>query len=266
MKAGLTIGGIEVEVRVPRGPMEAIFAGRYSPFLGPVCDPVGRVSFESSGSMKGEANPPMAIVSGGSKREVTIDHVDFRADVDLEGESTVVTAADPYVIDHFFRLFVGLMAPRHDAVLLHACGLIVDGMSHVFAGQSGAGKSTLASIAEHRPLLSDEHVLVRRIDARWFATSTPFWGSYAKPGASRQAPLDTLWCLRQWPENQVRQLDRVAAVRVTLNNAVLPGPDPAYKAAVFDVAADLAQDIPVAELRFTPAPAVWEAIDARVVA
>jgi hypothetical protein len=266
MKAGLTVGGIEVAISAPAGPLEAVLAERYSPFLGAVVAPVCELRIEPSGETAGQPNPPMAEVGGGAGDHITIDHIDFEAVLDLGGHGKLVTAADPYVIDHFFRLLYGLLVHRHDAVMLHSCGIITGGHAHVFAGQSGAGKSTLASLADDRPLLSDEHVIVRRMSDRWVAASTPFWGSYAKPGPARQAPLDTLWSLRQWPTNEVRRLEGLAAIRVALENAVLPSPDPDLKRDVFDVAVDLVAEVPVAELRFTPTTTVWEHIDERSVA
>src|SRR4051812_46896785 len=152
MKAGLTIAGIEVEVTAPRGPLEAVLLERYSAFLGAVSEPVCSVRFEPSGQSLGLPNPPMAVLSGGAGPVVKIEHEDFRAEGDLEGEGGGTTAAHPYTVAHFSRLLFGLLAPRHDAVMLHSCGVITQGEAHVFAGRSGAGKSTLASLASHRPL------------------------------------------------------------------------------------------------------------------
>lgn len=266
MRAGLTVAGVEVAVSAPRGQVESILAERYGPFLGAVVDPVCAIRFDDNGLGAGQPNPPMALVTGGAGHHVRVEHVDFDAELDLQGDGHVNVPADPYAIDHFFRLLFGLLAPRHDALMLHACGVISEGRAEVFAGQSGAGKSTLASLAEDRPLLSDEHVMIRRIGGTWVGASTPFWGSYAKPGAARHAALGRLWSLRQWPTNEVRRLDALGALRIAIENAVLPSPDPDIKRAVFAVAADLAADASAAELRFTPVRSVWEHIDARAVA
>jgi len=265
MRSGLTVGGIEVEVNVGRGRQEAIIADRYGPFLGAVVDPVCCITFVDNEKGRGLPNPPLAdVTTSGDK--VLIEHVDFNAELDLAGDGEVRIPADQYVIDHFFRLLFGLLAPRHDALLLHACGVITEGRSHVFAGQSGAGKSTLASLAEHRPLLSDEHVIVRAVDGEWIASSTPFWGSYEKPGTARSAPLARLWSLKHWPTSSVRPLDQFATLRIAIENSVLPSPELEIKRAVFDVAVALAGDISSAELRFTPTHHVWEQIDASAVA
>ena len=263
MRSSLTIGGIEVELRVPQGPLEPIFAERYGPFLGAVQDPVCSLRVEGTGIQKGEPNPPMAEVSGADGTVVSLEHPDFTATFDLEGDGKLVVAENEFTIDHTFRVLFGLLGPRHCAVMLHSCGVISGGIANVFAGHSGAGKSTLASLAGHRPLLSDEHVLIRRQGKEWMAWSTPFWGSYAKPGPARQAPLERLWSLQQAPKNEVVVTDSEAGLRTALDNAVLPCAEPALKRAVFEVAADLVTDVPSATLRFVPEPDVWEMIDAR---
>lgn len=265
MRAGLTVGGIEVEVHAPRGPLEGVLLERYSPFLGAVTDPVCKVGFVPTDAVEGAENPPMAEVEVDGTH-ARIDHVDFAAELDLTGEGKVSTAANPFTIDHFFRLLYGMLVPRYRAVMLHACGIIAEGRAGVFAGQSGAGKSTLASLAEHRPLLSDEHVVIRELDGTWVAASTPFWGSYAKPGPARQAPLGLLCELVQWPHHELRPLDQVEGLRLLLEHSVLPGPDPSFRHAVFEVAADLAAATQAAQLRFTPKASVWDVIDERLAA
>lgn len=262
MRAGLTVGGIEVELQVVRGPLEPIVSERYGPFLGAVVDPVCSITLESSGVEHGEPNPPLADISGAHGTVVAVRHPDFTGAVDLQGAGALRVPENPYTIDHTLRILFGLLAPRHDALMLHSCGIISGGVANVFAGQSGAGKSTLASLAGDRPLLSDEHVLVRRSGDGWSAASTPFWGSYAKPGPARQAPLARLWSLRQWPSHEVVATDAEACLRTALANAVLPCSEPALKAAVFEVAADLAAAVPSAELRFAADADVWEVIDA----
>lgn len=267
MNRSVTIGGIEIGVSTDDAAIDAILDERYGAFTGPVVSPVMAISLAPNGIAKGLPNPPFAEVVGAGTSHLAITHVDFAADLDLAGEGSVTTATDPFTIDHIFRLLMGALAPRHDALMLHACGVDLDGLGHVFAGESGAGKSTLASLAGTHPVLSDEHVLVRRTADGWVLASTPFWGAYALPSANRHAPLATLWSLRQAEAHAVTPLDRAATVKVAVDNAVMPASDAAMKHAVFAVAADLAADIPGAQLSFTPDSTVWQEVTgARAVA
>lgn len=268
MRAGLVVGGIEVEVRVPLGPLETILTERYGPFLSAIIDPVCTVEMKPTERDVGPDHTRVAVVVDGSGAEqVVVSHDGFEAHIDLRGAGTVETAADVCTVDHFLRTLFGLLAPRHDAVMLHSCGVIMHGQSHVFAGRAGAGKSTLASIAGHRPLLSDDHVLVRRKANRWVGASTPFWGrSYDRPGPVRQAPLGKLWSLTHHGANEVVPMAEAEALSLVLGNAVLPGPQPALEAAIFTVATDLVGAVGAAELRFVPNPSVWDDIDLALLA
>ena len=230
MKSSLTIAGIEIGVSVPKGPLEGLIVERYAPFLGAIDDPTLWLQIDHNGELRGPDNPPLADVTGAGSTTIGVEHPDFSAQLDLEGDGTVTVTADPHAIDHFFRVLLGLLAPRHDAIMLHSCGLLSGAEAHVFVGPSGAGKSTLASLAGHRPLLSDEHVIVRHDGEEWTAASTPFWGSYAVPGPARTARVTHIWGLRQWPRNARAPMDHGHALRLLLDNAVLPCPDAGHQA------------------------------------
>lgn len=265
MRAGLRVGGIEVEVRASRGPLEAILVERYAPFLGAVERPVCQIVLEPGGSKHREPRAPVAPVRGGTGRHISIEHPGFRAELDLLGHGTVQIVPDPAVVDECFRIVTALLATRCDALLLDAGGVIIHGRAHVFVGAREADTSTLAGLAGTRALLGDRCVIVRRQRGGWIAASTPFWAAPTASGA-REAPLSTLWRVREASSDEVLSGDPIEAARRVLEHAVLPGPDATFREAAAAVAADLAQDVSSAELRFTPSSDVWELIDDCVVA
>jgi len=263
MRASLTIGGIEVAVRAPDGPLESVLADRYAAYLGAVVDPVCSVRFESSGVAVGLIAPVVAAVDDVNAREVRVTHPDFDAAVDLEGRGIVRTAHDPYTIDHFLRLLFALLAPRHEALLLRACGVIANGRAHVLVGASGDATALMARHAGSRPVLSDELVMVRRVDGAWTGASTPFWNGRAFLEPPRRAPLAGVWLLQPAADNIVVAMDQFSALRVALEHAVLPSTDARGRAGVFPLAADLARAVHSGEARcFTPDSTVWDALDA----
>lgn len=266
MRGSLYIGGIEIEVQAPQGALEELLTDRYSYFLGATEHPVCRLHLSDRGPDVTLPNPPFAEVIRDGHHVIRLQHPDFEGEIDLDGEGKVSTAADAYTVDHILRILLAVLAPRHNAVMLHSCGVISGEVANVFAGVSGAGKSTLASLAGDRPILSDEHVIVQRRRDGWVATSTPFWGSYAVPGPARYAPIRRLWSLVQAPTNDVVPLDAGDALVVVMANAVLPSPDPEFKHAVFAVAAEMVEVVPAAQLHFVPTPKIWEDIDAVAIA
>jgi hypothetical protein len=80
-------------------------------------------------------------------------------------------------------------------LVVHACGLAVEGKAVLFCGASGAGKSTMARLwLRHHGkvrILSDDRIVLRRRGASWWAYGTPWHGSarLASPASRRLAAL-----------------------------------------------------------------------------
>ncbi len=68
-------------------------------------------------------------------------------------------------------------------VMVHALGIDDGGQGRVFVGRSGSGKSTLARFWRRRKgvrILSDEHLILRRLGRRFYAYGTPWPGMAAR--------------------------------------------------------------------------------------
>lgn len=106
---------------------------------------------------------------------------------------------NPFSVDCILRVAYSSILPRVGGMLIHSCGLRHAEVSVVFPGASGAGKTTLArKTLDADDVLSDELVVVRRSDDGWRVHGTPFWGDFARGGASlRSWPLRTLAFLAQ---------------------------------------------------------------------
>lgn len=67
----------------------------------------------------------------------------------------------------------------NDGFMLHSSGIIRDNHAVIFFGYSGSGKSTIAHLASSKyELLNDDMVPIRKIDSKFYAFGSPFWGSY----------------------------------------------------------------------------------------
>ena len=99
-------------------------------------------------------------------------------------------------------LAINLLA-RGRGVLLHACGVCDDGRGMLFAGTSGAGKSTMASLWEEREgvtVLSDDRVIVREREGRFWAYGTP-WHGDARVLSPEAAPLEQIFLIQHANEH-----------------------------------------------------------------
>ena len=107
---------------------------------------------------------------------------------------------------------------QRGGLLLHAACLMHQGRTFVVAGPSGAGKTTLARAAAALPgvtVLTDERVVVRRHEGRWFADGTPWMGEglFAHPASG---PLAGIFILDKSNVDHVEQLSPVRAMAALL--------------------------------------------------
>jgi hypothetical protein len=143
---------------------------------------------------------------------------------------------------------------RRDGVILHGCGISIDGRGIVFAGESGAGKSTLARLLAQQAgigILSDDRVVVRRRNGSFYLYGTPWHGdaAFAAPGG---VELSRIFFIRHGPDNEVRKLSVSGAVRSMLKCSFPPLWDAGGMAAALELFHAVATSVPCAELAFVP--------------
>jgi hypothetical protein len=143
---------------------------------------------------------------------------------------------------------------RRGGVILHGCGIALDGRGVVFAGESGAGKSTLSRLwarKEGIEILSDDRVIVRRQNGALYLYGTPWHGdeAFAAPGG---VPLKRIFFIRHGPGNDTRKLSAAGAAREMLKCSFPPRWDAGGVAAALELFHGLAVSVPCAELAFVP--------------
>jgi hypothetical protein len=258
----LTIGGIEVALSTPAGALEVAVAERYAPFLGAVEAPVCSLTLEPSQGSDGPPAPAATLVERVGETTFRVVHPGLFGWLDLAGVGNVHVGPYPYALDSALRLLFGLLAPRHDALMLHATSVISNNNAQVFTGP--AGTSTLTQLAGDRPVLTDGLVLVRRERDGWLAASTPFWAAYDQPGPPREAKLNRLWSLLPAGAEVAEGPAPEAARLAVTERLFLPTAEPEIHRVALDLVADLTDSVPFSDLRFAGGPAVWAEVDAAV--
>ena len=151
-------------------------------------------------------------------------------------------------------------------IMMHACGVKHNGQGIIFAGTSGAGKSTVADLWKNRIsrlkshsmepskntiLLSDDRIIIRKIDGRLFVFGTP-WHGDSKVCSPEEAPLDKIFFLQQAWENKVKKIDPIKAASRLIVCSFPPFWDKKGMEFTLNYCAELAQRIPCYELDFVP--------------
>lgn len=98
---------------------------------------------------------------------------------------------------------------RAGTLVVHACGLVVDGAAVLFCGTSGAGKTTTARLwsrlARGTQVLSDDRVVVTRAKGIHRAHGTP-WHGEGRFASAGSAPVAALFFIRHAPRSRATAL------------------------------------------------------------
>jgi len=90
-------------------------------------------------------------------------------------------------------------------VMVHALGIDDGGQGRVFVGPSGSGKSTLARFWSRRKgvrILSDEHLILRRLGRRFYAYGTP-WPGMAARVSQDPVEIQQIFFIEHHPEHRL---------------------------------------------------------------
>lgn len=134
---------------------------------------------------------------------------------------------------------------------LHASLIEKDGYGIVFLGPSGMGKSTQAKLWEKYQgadfIIGDRPVL-RCIDGVWYGCGMP-WDGKDRAFSQKMVPVKALISLEQAKDNQITGLNTQQAMKVLLNQAMMPMWDDAATASAVTLMGKLAAEIPFYHLR-----------------
>jgi hypothetical protein len=150
-----------------------------------------------------------------------------------------------------------------EGVEVHALGLAdQDGSGYLFLGHSGAGKSTTARLWQERPgvkLLSDDRIIIRKIDGQYFMYGTP-WHGDAGVASADCAPLTAIFLLEQSPTNQVLPLPQAQAAAELFARCFVPYYRKSGLQFTLNFFHELSRSIPCSTFRFAPTEDAVEAI------
>ena len=155
--------------------------------------------------------------------------------------------------------YVNLLAQGY-GVMMHSCGINLDGQGQLFAGFGGAGKSTTAGLWEGENgvrVFNDDCIILRKINGEFtiFGTPWPGRGGNALPDS---VPIDKIFILRQAPQNEARQLSPIKAASAMLARSFAPHWDASAMDFTLGFLSDLCQKVPVYELSFLPDKSIVE--------
>jgi hypothetical protein len=150
-----------------------------------------------------------------------------------------------------------------EGVEVHALGLAdQDGSGYLFLGHSGAGKSTTARLWMQQTgvkLLSDDRIVIRKQDGKFWMYGTP-WHGDAGVASPDRAPLTAVFLLEQWSTNELAPIPTSRAAAELFARSFLPHYLEKGIHFTLDFLDQITRSVPCSILRFTPTPGAVEAV------
>lgn len=177
----------------------------------------------------------------------------YCSDLLMNKEKGLTTFATPlsYPLDQL--LLMHILAEKSGA-LLHAAGLSMDNRGYIFPGRSGAGKSTLSRLllgTDRAEMLSDDRIIIRKIDGAFRAFGTP-WAGDADIAENKNVRLDRIFFIHHAETNRVKELKSKETVERLMPVTSIPWYDEMAIQNMLAFCEDLALNIPAYELHFRP--------------
>lgn len=189
------------------------------------------------------------------RQRVAVFQPDFRQGdvyVDL-AQRDMMTYPYPLTAPLERVLFVNIIA-QGLGLMLHACGVAVDGKGYVFAGPSDAGKTTLARLWDafsDVTVLGDECLILRRQGKQFWVYGTP-WVGEAGLFSPVGVPVEQMFFIEHGQQNLVSAISSGRAVKKLLAQSILTPYDAFAVEFGLDFCLDFVSWVPANELGFVP--------------
>jgi hypothetical protein len=150
-------------------------------------------------------------------------------------------------------LFINLVT-HGLGLMLHACGIAVDGKGYIFAGPSDVGKTTLARLWSEfsgATILGDECLIVRRKQNRFWVYGTP-WVGEAGLFSPLGVPVERVFFVDHDQQNLVSPISAEQAVKKLLAQSILTPYDAFAVESGLDFGLSFVSLVPAYEFGFVP--------------
>jgi len=198
--------------------------------------------------------------------KIVILKSDFKSgDIYIQAQRTKNKREYPlsYPLDEI--LMINLLAAQEQGVMIHSCGVSSKGEGLLFAGTSRSGKSTMANLWKREKdatILSDDRIIIRKIDRRFWLYGTP-WHGDAKMSSPERAPLENIFFLKHAENNSIKRISPVETISRLVLCSFPTFWDKEGMAFTLKFCAELAQKIPCYELGFVPNESVLDFVRGR---
>lgn len=167
-----------------------------------------------------------------------------------------------YSLGTFLRnIYILLVVLEDRGIALHAVAVLKDEEVYLFIGPSGAGKTTVAKLSSDRVILSDDLVMLKKLDGEFKIFPAPNWGDkQTGPRENRAYRINSMFKLIK--DSQV-YLERFRPSYALADIFTIPHIPPEFipKDELLMSFLELITSVPYFGLHFLPEPSFWDCIE-----
>jgi len=192
--------------------------------------------------------------SGNQPEKLIVLKPDFKSgDIYLTNDKSYRSPPFDITRHTLIQTLIIFLLSRGRGVMLHACGINDCGEGYLFVGRSGYGKSTLARLwsKSSASILSDDRIIVREIDGRFFMYGTP-WQGDTKLSSKEKVLLKKIFFLKHAKQNTAKKIPPMEATSFLLARSFPTFWDKKGMDFSLRFCSQLANSIPSYELGFLP--------------
>ncbi len=218
-----------------------------------------------------ELSPDVPLLEGSGPRLeshdklITVVSEYLIGSLDLKTKSGKIKINPTYFLHSlgtFLRNIFTLLAVLEDnGIVLHAVGIVRDEEVCIFIGPSGAGKTTVAKLSEGKVILSDDLVLMKKIDNEFMVFPTPDWGD--KQIGSRENKPYRINSMFRLIKDKMVYLEEFLPAHALADIFTIPHVETELipKDALLARFLELISAVPYYRLHFLPEPSFWDCIE-----
>ena len=168
-------------------------------------------------------------------------------------------------VEYFLRVALAVLAWQEGGLLVHGAAVKAGNAVYLFVGQSGSGKSTVVRLSHasgRGVALSDDLVLLRRMDGAWRAYGTPFWNLTAdrRDGQTANGPVQAIYKLAQDSNVFIEPMRATVGAAELLANCPVVNSQPALVLDLLGRCQDIVHTVGMQRLHFRKDDAFWDVI------
>lgn len=237
----------------------------YHDFLNPQATPLITISIEvKPGALYIDPQPGNWIIESHYDRERLLfkSYQEYGELNLLTGQGYIEMAPDAYV-ENYLRVIYAWLCLKHESLLMHASGVIRNGLGYVFFGPSGSGKTTTSRLSiRQATILSDDLVIIRHQGEQYYLYGVPFKGEMSEaPRVNQAAPLQGIFRLRQDVRHYIEPMSRIIAVAEMAGSAPFINNIPTLNGKLLMTCNRVAKAVPIQQLHFRRDDGFWKVID-----